>query len=321
MPNEKQPASFVPISGQPEDPDPFAEFVPPGEEGPPPLEETEAGSTKLARIRADTRRQLDRSREKVSQGLRMVGDGWDIAQLTETEFAELLELDKKRQARALAIIRNQLEDGIHYGKVPGIREPFAFKPAGNAIAKLFRWSCQPLEAPVVIVVAPSEDEPHGYASVSVVVGVYDVAGRQLCTEMRACSTKEARFYKQRGSVPKFKDARGTLNELEAMAFKRAKLACILAAANVAHVFAEPDRYLVEGLSEDPILTEDERDALYQKAFEAGIDRETFIGIAKEAIGRDADPVVIHTGDEVGLVSLAIDKWVSDHELEGALKKE
>lgn len=175
---------------------------------------------------------LDRRREEVTRALTM-RDGWDIALLDDTEFEHELQLNKVRIERVERIIKNDCLPGIDYGKVPGVDKPFAWEGAADKIARRLRWSALIAGAPAI--------QPVGEAlSVTVTCVIRDNAGHDLLAMTRSCSTFEKRFRKKSGGW-KFVKPEEAINELVAMAFKRARVAGVLSAAGVKHLFANPDQ--------------------------------------------------------------------------------
>lgn len=175
---------------------------------------------------------LEKRREEMSRALTM-RDGWDIALLDDEEFEHELRLNKIRIERVERIIKNDCLAGIDYGKVPGVDKPFAWEGAADKIARRLRWSA-------LIAGEPSTQQVGEALSVTVTCVIRDNAGHDLLAMTRSCSTFEKRFRKKAGGW-KFVKPEEAINELVAMAFKRARVAGVLSAAGVKHLFANPDQ--------------------------------------------------------------------------------
>jgi hypothetical protein len=175
---------------------------------------------------------LEKRREEMTRALTM-RDGWDIALLDDDEFERELALNKVRVERVERIIKNDCIENIDYGKVPGVDKPFAWEGAADKIARRLRWSAL-LDGP------PSIQQVGEALTVTVTCVIRDSAGHDLLAMSRSCSTFEKRFRKKSGGW-KFVKPEEAINELVAMAFKRARVAGVLSAAGVKHLFANPDQ--------------------------------------------------------------------------------
>lgn len=199
---------------------------------------------------------LEKRREEMTRALTM-RDGWDIALLDDDEFERELALNKIRVERVERIIKNDCLENIDYGKVPGVEKPFAWEGAADKIARRLRWSALLDGSPAIQTVGEA-------LVVTVTCVIRDSAGHDLLAMSRSCSTFEKRFRKKSGGW-KFVKPEEAINELVAMAFKRARVAGVLSAAGVKHLFANPDQ-----LKEDDEAAQEAKDAAAPHTIETAL---------------------------------------------------
>lgn len=179
--------------------------------------------------------QMLRDREARAMDLLARGSGNEIEDLTDDQFQMLLERRQRRVARLKMLVTSTFVEGRHFGKFPGVDKPFCWEPGADEIGIHTGWSARLMSPPTVAF----DGE---VMTTTAEVGIIDGAGRVLVVVPRSCSTREKRFRKKSGAW-KFEDPRECANELQAMAFKRGKVAGMVSAAGLKDYFANPDQVL------------------------------------------------------------------------------
>jgi len=87
------------------------------------------------------------------------------------------------------LIAGHMQEGVHYGRVPGIPKPFLQQPGAEVICLCFGWT------PHYTVTAEAGNDGHRIYEAS--CELRDRAGRVVCQGVGACSTHEGQY--QRGT--------------------------------------------------------------------------------------------------------------------------
>jgi hypothetical protein len=234
---------------------------------------------------------------------------YHVLDLTDEQFEQALKADKLRQERAAKIVRNRLEEDVHYGipkdrqgrAVAGIRKPFLYQAGAEKLREIYRYSVRQVEPAQV-----TADKD--YVAVTVVVGVFDTFGRLLATRAGACNSREKRFQARDGGWI-YRDAREVLHGCLTMAEKRASVLATREATGTSGLFANPEE-LEQAAEEaehgDP-WTEAEKTEVYKAAHRAGITTEAaFAAFVETTLGRR----FIGTGGDVQALLAALSKAAS-----------
>lgn len=256
---------------------------------------------------------LDRERFQVTQE-QLSRPGKDLADLSEVEFEEGLKRLKTVQQRIQKLLETALVEGGHYGNPDtydggkAFKKPILYKAGAEELRRLMRYSLRRLGPDVVTVLAPTPEDPQGYVSVVVEMGLYDATGRLLAVKSAACTTKEGRFrkYGKQGGWT-YDDAREKLHDCLTMAEKRCGtlLTCEATGATAFLANGEEMESALEE-AERPITpwTDAEKKAVYAKAAEKGIGRKAFAALVLKELGRAA----VGTGPDVVNLLSAIARW-------------
>jgi hypothetical protein len=104
------------------------------------------------------------------------------------EGHELTVADVKKQVSKMKeLMTSVLEEGIHYGKIPGVEKPSLFKAGAEKICFMFRFGTG---EPVIEEVNLGED----HREVKVKVPMTHIpTGRTICFGVGSCSTKESKY--------------------------------------------------------------------------------------------------------------------------------
>lgn len=230
-------------------------------------------------------------------------DSHDLAALSDDQFEQALARVEIRKRRLARILDSVLVKGAHYGTVPGVKKPMLLRAGADELASAFRLEVitEP-DMPDLIV------ETSDYVSVTVRRALVDGAGRIAARTTASCTSKEKRFKRTDGGGWTYQDAREVLNDVIAMAEKRAKSRLTVSALGLAGWLSNEDE-MQESIAEDekPItpMTPEERKVLYAAAAKKGITKERFLALIHETLGRSQ----VGTGDDVTRVHAAIAAWV------------
>lgn len=177
-------------------------------------------------------RALEHTREQASLRL-MEQKSYDIADIPEEVFAAGLERIQRRQERLQRIIGTVLIKGAHYGNPNNaFKKPILYKAGAEELRETFRLKAKTLAEDAQITA--------DFVSVTVTVGIFDLAGRQVAEETANCNSLEPRFRKFDKSGPTFADSRETVDNCTAMALKRARSRATMAACGASAFFANED---------------------------------------------------------------------------------
>lgn len=218
---------------------------------------------------------LERQRFDASQALAENRRAFDIADLTEQQFQDLLKREQLRLTRLRQIIKNDLVAGKDYGILPGTDKPSGWEGAADKINMRMRWTPRPLGEPHII-------RTGDRLMVTMTVGVFNNMDQLVGSATRSCSTKEKRFRRKGLDKWKFEDPDETLNECVAMTFKRGKLAATFSAAGIKGDFAE-EEVEDEGEVSEP-WSDDERKGWAVTAMKAGIPKEGLTAFVGQVLG-------------------------------------
>jgi hypothetical protein len=250
---------------------------------------------------------LQQHREEVTLALQN-RPGFDIATVSEDEFAEGLARLKIRQQRMQKILDTVLIDGVHYGNPktkggrPAFKKPMLLQPGVEELQRLFRLTPRHAEPPIITV-------SEAFASVTVQLDLVDSAGRVVATRSGNCNTIEKRFEKQAGGYT-YTDAREMVHNCLAMAEKRA-LKLAVSAATGATAFFAAEEEMDKALAEPGADPEEEKrepwtaDAIKRvrrAAFSVGMKtRDELKVFIQQTLGR----VFVGTGDDVAALLEAL----------------
>ena len=188
----------------------------------------------------------DRERAAVSLAIRE-NHVFDVAELSEEEFARGLATIRRRQERMQQILDTVLIEGVHYGNPStkgggkAFEKPMLLLPGAEELAKFFRLTCRHTVDPII-------QATSDYTSVIVSLGCYDVGGKLVAVRSGSCNSLEKRFKKRSGNGWTFVDAREVVHQCLAMAEKRAQTLVIRAATGATAFFCaeeEMDKALAE----------------------------------------------------------------------------
>lgn len=243
-----------------------------------------APEPEIGRLPADLRKSHHEIERLRGELVRLEHADFDITAISEKEFTAALAKDKLRQERIEKIVKNRLEEGKHYGKVPSVQKDFLWQTGAQALRQIFRYTLRQPDPPVVTV-------EKDLVSVIVTVGVFDALGRLLCTRSGSCNTKEKRFQSKRDGWI-YKDPREQLHNCLAMAEKRAGVLATLEATGASAIFANADELdRVTDPEEDAGAlgepwSEAEKTAVYKAAKAQGIATlEQFKQFVQDELGR------------------------------------
>lgn len=254
-------------------------------------------STAMTTTHGDAAREMELEREAATRAALAKRPGFDLADLSDEEFAAGLERVEKRRHRVQALLGTVLLPKIHYGNPNGAFErPILFQDGARELRQLFRLSLQVLSVERVVTAE--------YCESRVQMGIVDGLGRVLNERIASCNTKEKRFRKRGGSEPTYTDAREKAHECDAMAYKRCASLLTLDATGAGPFFAaqeEMERAMEEaeeGGKPGGPWTDDERALVVATAQQVGIKTKAQMEkLLMETIGH-LKPC---TGKEVGLL--------------------
>lgn len=226
----------------------------------------------------------------------------DLGSLSDQQFESALARIETRKVRMQRILESFLVPDAHFGKPPGIKKPILYRAGADELASAFRLEIVTDPAKPDVVIAESD-----FASVTVHRAILDGAGRFVARTTASCTSKEKRFKRADGTGFVYADARETLNDLHAMAEKRAMVRLTVSALGLAAWLAAEEE-MSESLEEkeQPLApwTEEEKASVYAAAKAKGIGKKTFLALIQETLGRDK----VGSGDDVVQLLAAIKKW-------------
>lgn len=246
---------------------------------------TEPAPDATERPRSSAADMLEQRRRKVSMAIADAEAGYDLALLTELDFAERLALRTTRQDRIRRIIDTQLLVNVHYGSPQGGKLPILWNTGAEVLRDLFRYSARALERSVT--------ETPDYVGATVVVGIYGPTGLLLTTRLGHCNARESWVRDLDGppaaGAPPL-DARERLHVCYVRAEMRASVLATREACGATAHFAYPEELatalrLLDRPAGDMPLTETEVKALRWDAALLGI-RTTPLwrALLREALG-------------------------------------
>lgn len=116
-----------------------------------------------------------------------------------------------------------MQEGVHYGVIPGTQKPSLFKPGAEKLCLLFR-----LDAEYEILASETQDD---YINYTVKCTLFNInSGKRAGSGIGSCNSKEKRYRKQ---APRDVD-----NTLLKMAQKRALVAAVLNATGASDIFTQ-----------------------------------------------------------------------------------
>lgn len=158
---------------------------------------------------------------------------FDLANLSDDQFADGLKRVKLRQKRAAELLGTVLVVNVHYGTEDGtFKKPILKKAGAEELRTLGRLTMVHLEPPLIVT---GED----FVAVTCHVGHVDKFGQILAGKRRACNSREKRFKAKAGGWT-YSDAREAQNDCLAMAEKRAGTASIVEIFGLTAFFADED---------------------------------------------------------------------------------
>lgn len=257
-------------------------------------------------LEGDRRGMLALQEDRQAANLQPLPDHDLVADMPEEDFERALVRIKTRQSRMQKIIDTVLIEGAHYGNPTDSRgnkafkQPILLQAGAEELRNFFRLTPRHLE-PMQIT------ESAAYVSVTVMLGMYDGAGRLLGTKPGSCNSMEKRFRKFNGNGYTYTDAREVLHDCIAMAEKRANTRLTREVTGGTAFFANRDE-MEDGLEPDdkPITpwTDVEKKQVYAAAQKKGLGRSAFAKLALEALGREQ----IGSGEDVAQLMEAIAKY-------------
>lgn len=152
--------------------------TPAGEAGPPPHPGTQVARPSAARF------ELERRREAASLAL-ATASGFDIATISEEQFAGGLEKVRLRRERLQKLIETILVPDVHYD-TRHFKSPHLTQPGADELRTFFHLHCKKIGSPDLIITPE-------IVVATVHVGIYDSAGNLLGERSASCSTMEKRF--------------------------------------------------------------------------------------------------------------------------------
>lgn len=226
----------------------------------------------------------------------------DIGSLAPSVFEEALARLETRKVRMARILDSVLVPDAHFGKPPGIKKPILYRAGADELASAFRLEIVTDPGHPDVVIVESD-----FASVTVHRAILDGAGRVVARTTAACTSKEKRFRRADGNGWTYSDAREVLNDLHAMAEKRAFVRLTVSALGLAAWLAAEEE-MTESLAEPdtPITpwTPEERQRVYKAAADRGIGKQAFRDLVGATLGREK----VGTGEDVAHVLAAIAAW-------------
>jgi len=234
----------------------------------------------------------------------------DLGALTESEFEHALAKIETRKKRMDRILESHLVPNAHFGNpvtkggTPVFAKPILYRAGADELAVTFGLQIiAEVDRPDTIV------ENSEYCSVTVRRAICDRAGRLIDRTVASCTTKEKRFKKTNGSGYTFEDAREALNDLHAMAEKRAKVRLVVTALGLGAWLAaeeEMEASLDATPDEKPLTpwTDEEKRQVYDAANAKGMGKKTFLALIQSTLGREK----VGTGADVQQLLAAIAAW-------------
>lgn len=229
-------------------------------------------------------------------------DSHDLGSLSEQQFETALARIETRKVRMQRILDSFLVPEAHFGKPPGMKKPILYRAGADELASAFRLEIVTDPAHPDVVIAEQD-----FASVTVHRGVLDGAGRFVARTTASCTSKEKRFKRADGTGFVYGDARETLNDLHAMAEKRAMVRLTVSALGLA-AWLSAEEEMADSLEEKekPLSpwTDEEKRAVYKAAADKGLGKKAFLALVQSTLGRDK----VGTGDDVVRLYAAIAAW-------------
>lgn len=232
----------------------------------------------------------------------------DLGALTEPEFERALTKLDTRKKRMARILDSYLVPNAHYGNPvtksgrPVFQKPILYRAGADELGISFGLEVvTEVDRPDSIVEGPD------YCSVTVRRAICDRTGRVIDRTVASCTTKEKRFKKTDGSGYTFEDAREALNDLHAMAEKRAKVRLVVTALGIgAWLAAEEEMESAIEQDEKPLTpwTDEEKRTVYAAANAKGIGKRAFLAMVQSTLGRDK----VGTGADVQQLLAVIATW-------------
>lgn len=118
-----------------------------------------------------------------------------VALLSDEDFARNLELLTKGKARAQAIQKAILTDGVDYGREPGIDRPFLHKPGAEVMEKAYGFATS---YTIERKVGNGDDVPALEYIVHAKVHLGDTDGPVIAEGVGSCNTHESKYRFRRG---------------------------------------------------------------------------------------------------------------------------
>lgn len=234
----------------------------------------------------------------------------DLGALTELEFEHALAKLETRKRRMDRILESYLVKTAHYGNpltrsgTPVFQKPILYRAGADELAVTFGLE-------VISEVGREDEVIEGpdYCSVTVRRAICDRTGRVIDRTVASCTTKEKRFKKTNGTGFTFDDAREALNDLHAMAEKRAKVRLVVTALGLGAWLAaeeEMEASLETAADEKPLTlwTDEEKRQVYDAANARGMSKRVFLALIQSTLGRDK----VGTGADVQQLLAAIAAW-------------
>lgn len=229
-------------------------------------------------------------------------DSHDLGSLSDQQFETALARIETRKVRMQRILESFLVPDAHFGKPPGIKKPILYRAGADELASAFRLEIVTDPAKPDVVVAESD-----FASVTVHRAVLDGAGRLVARTTASCTSKEKRFKRADGTGFVYADARETLNDLHAMAEKRAFVRLTVSALGLA-AWLSAEEEMSDSLEEkeQPLTpwTVEEKADVYAAAKQKGLGKKAFLALIQQTLGREK----VGSGDDVVQLKAAIAAW-------------
>jgi len=198
---------------------------------------TETGRAVATRSAADS---VALDREAAAQEHLAQRAGYDVANLSEDEFARGLTRIRVRQRRMQMILDQVLVEDAHYGNPkdkrgsPVFTRPILYKAGAEELRGFFKISLRRVDEQRTV--TPE------YVEIVLRLGAYDHTGRLLAERSAACNTMEKRFQRRDGQGYTYRDAREALHDCVAMAEKRAGTLLTLEVTGASAFFANREEF-------------------------------------------------------------------------------
>lgn len=186
-------------------------------------------------VRHSPEMEIELRREAATQAHLAQRAGYDVANLSDEEFARGLERIQLRQRRMRQILDQVLIAEVHYGNPNNaFPQPILYKAGAEELRGFFKISLRRVDEQRVVT--------REYVEIVVRLGAYDHTGRLLAERSAACNTMEKRFQRRNGKGYTYVDAREALHDCVAMAEKRAGTLLTLEVTGASGFFANREEF-------------------------------------------------------------------------------